>query len=76
VTGERSGKGCHCLRPLLLPLVAVFLAGEEGNMSAELPPNEYYELFKPEYSLHIQPVPDLANANSRKQLDQIKQVRL
>ena len=52
-------------------IIFLFVPGAEERMSDDLPPNEYYELFKPEYSLHITPDPELVNKNNRKQLEQV-----
>ena len=38
-------------------------------MQEELPPNEFYEYFAPDYNLHINSVPGMENKNKREQLD-------
>lgn len=39
----------------------------------ELPFNEYYEYYGPDFNLHIQPDPTMANKNTKKDLETTKQ---
>lgn len=39
---------------------------------AQIPYNDYWEYFAPDYSLQIQPMSDLENQNSREYLDKVK----
>lgn len=45
--------------------------GAEEDMEDELPPNEYYEYFGPDYRLHIPPEKDLVNKNKREALEKV-----
>eukprot|EP00775_Hariotina_reticulata_P007102 gene7102-7315_t len=48
------------------------LTGQARNMRQDMPPNEYYELFKPDYSLFISKDESLRNENSKARLNQIR----
>jgi hypothetical protein len=41
-------------------------------MRADMPPNEYYELFKPDHSLFIPKDDAMRNDNSRHRLDTVR----
>lgn len=41
-------------------------------MPKDMPPNEYYELFKPDHSLFISKDEQLRNDNTRARIDQIR----
>jgi hypothetical protein len=45
-------------------------------MRADMPPNEYYELFKPDHSLFIPKDDAMRNDNSRQRLDQVRRYTL
>eukprot|EP00877_Chromochloris_zofingiensis_P009868 jgi/Chrzof1/5134/Cz15g12200.t1 len=47
------------------------LLGKDGDLSDDLPPHEYYDLFKLDNQLHIPTDPDLENENPRHYLDQV-----
>jgi hypothetical protein len=47
-------------------------AGQAGSMRADMPPNEYYELFKPDHSLFIPKDDAMRNDNTRARLDQVR----
>jgi len=49
---------------------AVVLGEELDN---ELPYNDYYEYYGPNYDLHVPPNPNMENANSRQYLETVKQ---
>ncbi|BAM82711.1 histone deacetylase [Cyanidioschyzon merolae strain 10D] len=42
------------------------------SVDAQIPYNDYWEYFAPEYSLHIQPMRELENQNSRDYLEKVK----
>eukprot|EP00743_Colponemidia_sp_Colp-15_P002208 GILK01002394.1.p1 GENE.GILK01002394.1~~GILK01002394.1.p1 ORF type:complete len:431 (-),score=36.89 GILK01002394.1:260-1552(-) len=44
----------------------------DQEISDDLPYNDFYEYFGPDYKLHLQPNPNQDNANSRDYLDKIK----
>ncbi|WIA37846.1 hypothetical protein OEZ86_014700 [Tetradesmus obliquus] len=48
------------------------LTGQAASMRADMPPNEYYELFKPDHSLFIPKDDAMTNENSRARLDQLR----
>jgi len=52
------------------------LLGAEEAMTDELPPNEYYEYFGPDYRLHIPPEKDFDNRNKREVLEKLRAVVL
>jgi len=41
-------------------------------MQDDLPPNEFYEYFAPDYSLHIKSIHGMENKNKREQLDKVR----
>lgn len=42
-------------------------------MQADMPPNEYYELFKPDYSLFIKKDPGMRNDNTPNKIEKVRQ---
>eukprot|EP00798_Chlamydomonas_sp_ICE-L_P018498 gene18498-24996_t len=48
------------------------LLGREEQMAEELPPNEFYEYFGPDYSLSIKSKPDMENRNKKADLDKLR----
>jgi hypothetical protein len=46
-------------------------AGQAHNLRQDMPPNEYYELFKPDYSLFISKDEALRNENTKARLNQV-----
>ncbi|GAX82654.1 hypothetical protein CEUSTIGMA_g10080.t1 [Chlamydomonas eustigma] len=48
------------------------LLGCEDQMQEDLPPNEFYEYFAPDYSLHINSIPSMENKNKRENLDKLR----
>lgn len=42
-------------------------------MQADMPPNEYYELFKPDYSLFIKKDSTMRNENTAQKMDKVRQ---
>ncbi len=71
--GANPGMG-WCYSPAHHPLSYACMhanAGRAHELPAELPPNEYYELFKPDHSLFIPPDARLANHNSPNRLDKV-----
>jgi hypothetical protein len=74
VGGEGSGvldeRVLMCLTMCLLLLAAA--AGQAENMQADMPPNEYYELFKPDYSLFIKKDTAMRNENTSTKLDKVR----
>lgn len=51
-------------------------AGKDGDLSDDLPPHEYYDLFKLDNQLHIPTDPDLENENPRHYLDQVSGISM
>mmetsp|Transcript_14673 Transcript_14673/g.34924 ORF Transcript_14673/g.34924 Transcript_14673/m.34924 type:complete len:422 (-) Transcript_14673:206-1471(-) len=45
----------------------------EKELADDLPPNDYYEYFVPDWKLHLQPNPSMDNLNTRSYLEGIKQ---
>ena len=41
-------------------------------MSNNIPYNDYFEFYAPNFKLHLEPDPDLDDANSREYLDECK----
>lgn len=41
-------------------------------MQDDIPPNEYYEYFGPDYKLHIPPEEDIDNKNKRDALEKVR----
>lgn len=48
------------------------LVGEE--VSNNIPYNDYFEYYAPNFKLHLEPDPDLENSNSREYLEEYKYV--
>lgn len=64
----------HATRTSLIPITAhlpAIIPGHEHEMQDELPPNEYYEYFGPDYRLHIPPDKKFANTNKRDALEKV-----
>lgn len=47
-------------------------AGFDEQMQQNLPANEFYEYFGPDYSLHINAIPGMENKNKREHLDKVR----
>jgi hypothetical protein len=47
----------------------------EEEVSNNIPYNDYFEFYAPNFKLHLEPDPDLENANSREYLDECKYVK-
>lgn len=48
------------------------LLGQAQNMQSDMPPNEYYELFKPDYSLFIKKDTSMRNENTTQKCDKLR----
>ena len=42
-------------------------------LTTQLPYNDYYEYYAPDFNLHVPPNPTMENANTRQYLEQVKQ---
>lgn len=47
----------------------------DEEVSNNIPYNDYFEYYAPNFKLHLEPDPDLENANSREYLEEYKYVR-
>lgn len=70
-------RAAGCPLPLLLLLLlldagAVLTVAAGQELADDLPPNDYYEYFVPDWKLHLQPNPTMDNLNSRQYLEGIK----
>lgn len=43
-------------------------------MQSDMPPNEYYELFKPDYSLFIKKDNAMRNENTAQKIEKVRQL--
>ena len=60
-----------------LPLSPLYpRAAVAQELADDLPPNDYYEYFVPDWKLHLQPNPQMENLNTRAYLEGIKQQAL
>ena len=68
VTNSKSLNNCSYCFFIFLEQTGVALGHE---LTDKMPPNEYYEYFGPDYTLHVAPS-NMENKNTRHQLDDIK----
>lgn len=47
------------------------LLGADEQMADDLPANEYYEYYGPDYKLHVPETKDVPNANKREYLEKV-----
>ncbi len=47
-------------------------AGVEEDMQDDLPPNEFYENFGPDYQLQIKSIPGMENKNKKEAIEKVR----
>jgi hypothetical protein len=56
----------------LLSAYPCALTGQAQNIQSDMPPNEYYELFKPDYSLFIKKDTAMRNENTALKVEKVR----